>query len=85
MYTLTAYEEELCKEIVDCAFRVDSQPGPGLLEKVYEACFCHELSKRTFLISARPTYQFSMMDWYLMKVCAWMFLLKVCYFRIESS
>ena len=20
--------------------------GPGLLEKVYEACFCHELAKR---------------------------------------
>jgi GxxExxY protein len=46
MYTLTAYEEALCKQVVDCAFLVHSQLGPGLLEKVYEACFCHELSKK---------------------------------------
>ena len=46
MYTLTAYEEALCKEIVDCAFLVHNQLGPGLLEKIYEACFCHELSKK---------------------------------------
>jgi GxxExxY protein len=46
MYTLTAYEEDLCKEIVDCAYLVHSQLGPGLLEKVYETCFCHELSKK---------------------------------------
>jgi GxxExxY protein len=46
MYKLTAYEEDLCKEIVDCSFLVHSQLGPGLLEKVYEACFCHELSKK---------------------------------------
>lgn len=39
------YEEELGKEIVDCAFKVHSQLGPGLLEKIYETCFCHELSK----------------------------------------
>jgi len=46
MYQLTEYEEWLCKEIVDCAFKVHSELGPGLLEKVYEACFCHELSKK---------------------------------------
>ena len=39
-------EEALCKEIVDCAYRVHKESGPGLLEKVYEACFCHELSKK---------------------------------------
>ena len=46
MYKLTAFEEKLCKEIVDCAYRVHKQLGPGLLEKIYEACFCHELSKK---------------------------------------
>jgi len=46
MYKLTEYEEYLCKEIVDCAYRVHKQLGPGLLEKVYEACFCYELSKK---------------------------------------
>ncbi len=46
MYSLTEVEEFLSKEIVDCAFKVHSQLGPGLLEKIYEACFCYELSKK---------------------------------------
>ncbi|HYK57732.1 MAG TPA: GxxExxY protein [Flavisolibacter sp.] len=46
MYTLTAYEEGLCTEIVDCAYKVHKELGPGLLEKIYEACFCHELKKK---------------------------------------
>lgn len=46
MYILTEVEEFLCKEIVDCAYKVHSKLGPGLLEKIYEVCFCHELSKK---------------------------------------
>jgi GxxExxY protein len=46
MYTLNEREEWLCKEIVDCAFKVHKQLGPGLLEKIYERCLCHELSKK---------------------------------------
>ena len=46
MHTLTDTEEFLCTEIVDCAYKVHKQLGPGLLEKIYEACFCYELSKR---------------------------------------
>jgi GxxExxY protein len=46
MYVLTEIEEFLCKEIVDCAYKVHSQLGPGLLEKIYEVCFCHELNKK---------------------------------------
>ena len=46
MYKLTDREEWLSKEIVDCAYRVHKELGPGLLEKIYEACFCHELSKK---------------------------------------
>ena len=46
MYTLTAYEENLCKELVDGAYLVHKQLGPGLLEKIYETCFCHELAKK---------------------------------------
>lgn len=34
------------KLIVDAAYTVHRKLGPGLLEKVYEICFCHELSKR---------------------------------------
>ncbi|MFH1953709.1 MAG: GxxExxY protein, partial [Pseudomonadota bacterium] len=32
--------------MVDAAYTVHKILGPGLLEKVYEVCFCHELSKR---------------------------------------
>lgn len=34
------------KLIVDSAYTVHKKLGPGLLEKVYEICFCHELEKR---------------------------------------
>jgi len=43
---LPAEIEEIGKLIVDSAFKVHNNLGPGLLEKVYEVCFCHELSKR---------------------------------------
>ena len=32
--------------IVDAALKVHRTLGPGLLESVYEACLCHELSLR---------------------------------------
>lgn len=34
------------KKIVDAAYTVHKTLGPGLLEKVYEICFCYELEKR---------------------------------------
>ena len=43
---LSEKEEQTAKEIVDSAYTVHKKLGPGLLEKVYEICFCHELSKR---------------------------------------
>lgn len=43
---LSEIEEGIAKKIVDAAFTVHKKLGPGLLEKVYEICFCHELSKR---------------------------------------
>lgn len=46
MYQLTDYENWLCQEIVDCTFKVHKELGPGLLEKIYEACLCHELKKK---------------------------------------
>ncbi len=36
----------IAKAIVDAAFSVHKILGPGLLENVYEICFCHELTKR---------------------------------------
>lgn len=36
----------LGREVVDAAYRVHKKLGPGLLEKIYEVCLCHELSKK---------------------------------------
>src|SRR5688572_29314124 len=46
MYILSENEKQLCTAIVDAAFRVHKQLGPGLLEKIYEVCFCYELTKK---------------------------------------
>jgi len=43
---LSKKEESIAGKIVDAAYAVHKILGPGLLEKVYEVCFCHELSKR---------------------------------------
>jgi len=43
---LSEREEVIARKIVDAAYTVHKELGPGLLEKVYEVCFCHELSKR---------------------------------------
>jgi GxxExxY protein len=37
--------EAIAEAIVNAAFRVHRNLGPGLLEKVYEVCFCYELQK----------------------------------------
>jgi len=37
--------EKIARIIVDSAYAVHKNLGPGLLENVYEPCFCHELGK----------------------------------------
>ncbi len=39
-------ENEVAKVIVDCAYKVHTTLGPGLLESVYEAALAYELAKR---------------------------------------
>jgi GxxExxY protein len=43
---LSDHEEGIAQKIVDAAYTVHKTLGPGLLERVYEVCFCHELSNR---------------------------------------
>ncbi len=43
---LPEHIEEISRKIVDAAYVVHKTLGPGLLERVYEVCFCHELTKR---------------------------------------
>ena len=38
--------EQVAAAIVDAAIKVHKTLGPGLLESVYEACLCYELTKR---------------------------------------
>lgn len=44
--SLPEYVEDIATKIIDAAYTVHKALGPGLLERVYEICFCHELSKR---------------------------------------
>jgi GxxExxY protein len=46
--TLSEQEEAIGRAIVNAAFKVHKELGPGLLEKVYEACMAHELRKAGF-------------------------------------
>ena len=51
MYAKITQEEEIIgKAVVDSAYIVHKELGPGLLEKVYEVCFCHELAKKGFSV-----------------------------------
>ena len=35
--------ERVFKKVLDCAFTVHTELGPGLLESAYEECLCYEL------------------------------------------
>jgi len=44
--SLSKKEEDIAKIVVDSAYKVHSALGPGLLENIYEICFCYELENR---------------------------------------
>ena len=48
MYLLNEKEDMLCKGIFNAAFKVHKKLGPGLLERIYETCFCYEIEKEGF-------------------------------------
>jgi len=45
---LSESEEEIGKAVVNAAYAVHKNLGPGLLERVYEACITYELRKSGF-------------------------------------
>jgi GxxExxY protein len=52
---LSQKEEEIATAIVDAAYKVHSTLGPGLIEPIYEVCFCHELKKRSLSFQRQLT------------------------------
>ncbi|MEQ9591418.1 MAG: GxxExxY protein [Cyclobacteriaceae bacterium] len=48
---LSDSEERIGKAIVNAAYLVHKQLGPGLLEKVYEVCVAHELRKVNLVVA----------------------------------
>ena len=48
--SLSTFEEEIGKQIVDVAFTIHKALGPGLLESVYEKCYEYELNRRGVLV-----------------------------------
>lgn len=47
---LSEIETVIGTAVVKSAFKVHKELGPGLLEKVYEVCLAHELSKAGFIV-----------------------------------
>lgn len=48
---LSDHEEDIGRAIVNAAFKVHKELGPGLLERVYEVCITHELRKAGLLVA----------------------------------
>jgi len=44
MVNIDKETNELSYQVLGCAYNVHKELGPGLLESVYEACLCYELS-----------------------------------------
>jgi len=42
---VTSEQERLAKKVLDCAFAVHSELGPGLLESTYQKCLAYELQQ----------------------------------------
>ena len=53
---LSTREEDLGRRIVDAAFTVHSQLGPGLLEGTYEAALCIELNEAGLKYVKQPIF-----------------------------
>jgi GxxExxY protein len=52
---VTADIESIGKDIVDAAYKVHKEFGPGLLESAYQACHVYELRKRGRLVQVELT------------------------------
>lgn len=53
------HENDISRIVVECAFQVHKELGPGLLESVYEHCLAYELKKERLKVEIQkpiPVY-----------------------------
>jgi GxxExxY protein len=62
---LTEDYERIATIVVDAAFKVHKELGPGLLERVYETCLCYELRHAGLEVSRQITVPLRYKDIYL--------------------
>ena len=48
-------EDQITNDILNCAFKVHTNLGPGLLESSYQECLCYELDKAGLLFVKEKT------------------------------
>ncbi len=65
---LSPKEEYIGKAIVNAAYRIHTELGPGLLEKIYEVCMSHELRRAGFNVKRQVDIPLFMMAFNSMKV-----------------
>ena len=51
--------EQTARHIVDAAYKVHSNLGPGLLESIYEVCLAYELEKRSIRFQKQKSFPVS--------------------------
>ena len=47
---ISTREEAIGRAVVNASYKVHKELGPGLLEKVYEVCFCHVLKTEGYFV-----------------------------------
>lgn len=52
-------ENEISKEIVDCAYKLHVSAGAGMLEHVYQSCMVHLLQKRGLRVEVEKPVTFT--------------------------
>jgi len=50
IHTISIEKEEIGKKVVNAAYVIHKSLGPGFLEKVYEICMAHELTKSGLIV-----------------------------------
>ena len=60
--SLSERENWLAAQLVDIAICIHKALGPGLLESIYEKCFCYELAKRNILFERQKKFGYSTMN-----------------------